>query len=256
MFARALIVLLLALNLGVASWWALRAEPEVPRRDSAVPGVPRLQLLGDAEPETADRAEAATAAADDGEAVAPAPSADVPLAAGDDVYATAPADGTAAAVQQDAAAPLCIALGPYADEAAAAAARNGLQASIQRSAVRATGGNARGWRVYLPALADREAAAAMAVRLRDAGFSDLYIVADGSEAHSISLGRFGSEPAARNHAAALQAAGFGARAEALGQAGTQYWIDVFAAAGSDAQALRRAATAPQLQRIACDAVRG
>jgi len=45
MFARALIVLLLVLNVGVAAWWATRPEPPIPADRVQPVGVPRLQLV-------------------------------------------------------------------------------------------------------------------------------------------------------------------------------------------------------------------
>ena len=60
MFARATVVLLIALNLGVGLWWLLRPEaaPRMPPEPPA--GVPRLQLLAEATPQV--RATAAQAA--------------------------------------------------------------------------------------------------------------------------------------------------------------------------------------------------
>ena len=43
--ARALLVLLVMLNLGVALWWLLRPAPPTPPAQAQPAGVPRLQLL-------------------------------------------------------------------------------------------------------------------------------------------------------------------------------------------------------------------
>lgn len=56
MLTRALIVLLLVLNLGVALWWANRPGPPAPPTETPSPGVERLQLVseqGAAPPATA-----------------------------------------------------------------------------------------------------------------------------------------------------------------------------------------------------------
>ena len=107
--------------------------------------------------------------------------------------------------------------------------------------------------MFLPALADREAANAMATRLTAAGFKDHYIMPAG-DAMDIALGRFGSETAAQRHQAALRAAGFVVRAEPIGEPGdVRYWIDVEAREGFDAVALRRATGATQAESIACAA---
>jgi len=47
MLIRALIVLLLVLNLGVALWWAMRPAPLAPRVDTLPAGVARLQLVSE-----------------------------------------------------------------------------------------------------------------------------------------------------------------------------------------------------------------
>src|SRR5688500_9020662 len=45
MFARALVVLLLMLNLGIAAWWALRPAPAAPAEYQPPEGAVPLQLL-------------------------------------------------------------------------------------------------------------------------------------------------------------------------------------------------------------------
>ena len=47
MLTRALILLLLVLNLGVAAWWGLRPSVEAPAAEAVDPLVPRLQLVGE-----------------------------------------------------------------------------------------------------------------------------------------------------------------------------------------------------------------
>jgi hypothetical protein len=48
MFPRALLVLLVILNLGVAAWWLARPAASEPTLPAAHEGVPRLQLVGEA----------------------------------------------------------------------------------------------------------------------------------------------------------------------------------------------------------------
>jgi septal ring-binding cell division protein DamX len=72
-------------------------------------------------------------------------------------------------------------------------------------------GPADGWRVYLPRLPSPEAAAAVAKRIGESGFSDYLVVRDGDDANTIALGRYGTEDAAQRRAASLRAAGFPAR---------------------------------------------
>jgi hypothetical protein len=223
MLARALIVLLLVLNLGVATWWATRRTPPPP---VVVPpsGVARLQLLDEA-PRRTQAMPPTTPAA-----TAPAPA--VPA------QATAPAQ--------------CFSFGPFADAATAAVARARLQPSVMRIATRAQPARPpRGWRVQTPPLASPEAAQAMTQRIAAAGFSDFQIVRDGTEANAIALGRYGSEASARNRAAALVAAGFDARAEPLGVATSTTWLDVAAGAGFDAATAQATAAAPQRRPLDC-----
>ena len=224
MILRALIVMLLVLNAGAAAWamWGNdgRAAADAGAPDAAVPA---LQLaVARAAPPLAMPAP---------RAAAPVPAAPAP---------TAPAalpDGPAR----------CLRLGPFADAAALAAARATVQASAARSTSFERMRAGRGWRVLLPPLADRPAARAMVERIRAAGIEDYYIVADGPEANSIALGRYGSEQAAHNRRAALQAAGFPAIAEPLGQAGAQHWLDVHLAPDANAAAFAGA------RRIDCSA---
>jgi hypothetical protein len=223
MLTRALIVLLVVLNLGVASWWALRPAPTAP--SAAVSIGPRLQLVSE-----------------------------VPKRARTEPIAAA----TAPPAQPDAAAPAvtvhCMTFGPFGDDAALAGAADWLRPRVRTLQVRDTSTGGRGWRVWLPPLADRDAAQAMATRIVAAGFSDHYIVPAGDDANSIALGRYGNEQAAQQHAAALQAAGFEARAEALGA--TAHWIDVEVAATFDAAVARTQTRAPQARALDCTTLAG
>lgn len=232
MLARALIVLLVVLNLGVAAWWLARDEPAIAAVE-APSDVARLQLLREkarvapASPPTAPASRATPPPGD----TSAASIADVPAAP----------DSGAAAVAD--AATRCYALGPFSDADKVAAVRRQLQSRAARLHVReVASATRRGWRVWLPPQADRAAAQALVERIAAAGFADYFIIASGDEANSISLGRYGSEPTARRRQAALQAAGFtDVRAEALGDApAAATWIDIAAAAPlgeADASAL-------------------
>ena len=223
MLPRALIVLLLVLNVGVATWWATRLPPPPPVLVQP-PGVTRLQLLSEA-PSRAEATPATTPPA-----IAPTPSATE--------KAPAPAR--------------CFSFGPFADAAATATARTRLQPMVTRVATREQPApSARGWRVQMTPLASPEAAQAMAQRIAAAGFSDFLVVHEGAEANAIALGRYGGEDSARRRAAALVAAGFEARVEPLGEAQATTWLDVVAAAGFDAAAAQAAAAAPQRRLLDC-----
>lgn len=278
MLVRALIVLLIALNLGVAAWWIARPAPPAPAQEPLPLGVARLQMVGEprsaAKPRVtapaaakAGAAPAASSPATLRASSAPAnsapaatvektqtpPTAVPPPAATVATATPLPAAPTPAPIAPaPAAKPQCFSIGPFADTAAAAAARVKLQPLAQKLATRTQAGtsNARGWRVYMPQ-ANAEAAQATAQRIRTAGFSDLFVMS-GSEANAIALGRFRSEESARKRGAELSAAGFTARVEALGESSEgPTWIDV-ATTTSNGDALRRAAGASRWRGRSCD----
>lgn len=266
MLARALVVLLLMLNFGVATWWMLRPDPLPPSSYRVPDGVERLRLPGEGQVGGAPAAARAPPAE--------APSAAVPtqdVEAGEDdpeaVAATAQtpgadadADTAAAAIaEQAAAAPAsamrCFSFGPYANAAAVAAARARLQPlGAQRISVRDELSAPRGWRVVLPPQADRAAATALAARIGAAGFSDFLVVSSGEDANGIALGRYSGESAARRREAALRDAGFPAQAQPVGDATTRHWLDVAAGSGFDAAAARTASGAAQGNPLDCAAV--
>lgn len=231
MFARALFVLLLVLNIGVATWWAVRPPPSPPASKAAPPGVAQLQLVQDA------RAPTPT--------VAPAAATVTPEAA---VPSPTPADAVGTGALQ------CFSFGPFSNDQLAVAAQARLQPLTKRIVVRAQRrGTSRGWRVMLPSLPDAAQAAATAERIAAAGFNDYFVVREGTDANSIALGRYGNEATARRRAEALVAAGFAARAEPLG--GTITWLDISVAPGFDAPAAQRLAAASEYRPLDCAALR-
>ncbi len=227
MIARMLFVLLLVMNLGVAAWWLLH-RPAPSRAPAPLDAsVPTLELM------RASNASPATNAASPAEA------------------ASTPDITTVAAPL---AAMVCASFGPFADEAAAQAARGRLAMPGVQASLRSAGAaNARGYNVIMPPLANRETAVAMSERLRAAGFNDLVLRNDGAAANSIALGRFGAEENARRHQAALQAKGFAVQVEPIGNAAATYWLDVRAPAGFDANVQRARLGAAQVQSRACPA---
>lgn len=239
MLLRALVVLLVILNFGVAVWWALRGDPG-DANAFADPGPSTLQLVG--EPSAPAPARAVDAVATQVvalEAPEAAADAEAPLA----TETPAPPAGDAR----------CVALGPFPDAASRDAALAQLVSSVARIATREVGETPRGWRVWMAPLPDRATADATVARLLDAGFNDYYVIADGADANGIALGRFGSEAPARNRAEALRAAGFEAEAAPLGSTLTRYWIDAMAAGGVTADALRARAGATRVETRDCNA---
>ena len=239
MLSRALIVLLIVLNAGVALWWATRPGP-LPAQAAddgsgeQTRGIARLQLLREV-PRSAL-------------ALRPAPAPAVPPAP-----ATSAATPEAPAVAQQ----VCFAVGPFTDAATLAAARARLQPRVVAMRTReAAASAARGWRVVIAPLADRAAAQALTERIKAAGFDDYLIVASGDEANSIALGRYGGEGSARQREAALQAAGFPAQAQPLGEGGARSWLDITVAdAAFDPASARQLTGASQASAIDCGTLR-
>jgi hypothetical protein len=222
MFPRALLLLLLVLNAGVAAWWLLRPAPPPPAMELP-PAAPRLQLV----------AEVASGSRPPATRTLPAPASTTVS----NVVATA------------ASATHCVRLGPFDSDTALARAQAALRPQVARLVVATVPASSRGWRVWLPPLADRDAAQAMAARIAAAGFSDYYVMPDGGEANSIALGRYGNAESAQRREAALQAAGFAAQAQALGVA--TRWIDIAGNAAIDDAVLRASSGARQSRALDC-----
>ncbi|MBX9400200.1 SPOR domain-containing protein [Lysobacter sp. BMK333-48F3] len=266
MLVRALIVLLIALNIGVAAWWIARPAPTATAEAALPLGVARLRLVderadtGAASPAPTPAQAAAATPIDSGVAAPTAPRdpAAAPPVAEPAAAPAAAASEAAKPVEAALAAQApaqCYSLGPFADAAAADAARTKLQPLAQKLVTRSQGAAtaARGWRVYLPPAASRDAAQATAQRIRAAGFDDLFVMGEGADANGIALGRFRNEDSARKRAASLSQAGFPAQVQALGETSAATWIDV-AATAADGDALRRAAGAQRWRSLSCSAM--
>ena len=228
MLTRALIVLLIVLNLGVAAWWALRPAPRVVA-DTALAGVPTLQLAGERKSPTP-----ATV-------VAPAP-------------ATSSKPAPVETAKQDGA-PRCFRFGPFADAASAQAAAEKLRASVQKAATNTTTGGGKGWTVWLPPFDDMASAQAKALEIAAAGVKDYYVVAQGPQANAIMLGRYGGEANAQRRIAELRAKGIEAQALPPQDAKAQSWLDVAAAPGFDFAAAQARIGANGVRPLDCATLR-
>ena len=216
MLLRAMIVMLVMLNLGVGIWWAVRpSERAEVAATTARADAPTLRLLNEAPPPVASPAPAAVDAVTTPQ-VAATPAVETPAA-------PAPVPEPEAPVQ---AAPVCLRFGPFDSTAARDAARNTLAGlGVQGVPRESTARPARGWKVSIAPQASREAAVALAERIKAAGVSDLYVMGEGDDTNSIALGRYGSEDAARRREADLRAKGFPAQAAPLGAVPIQAWLD-------------------------------
>jgi hypothetical protein len=219
MLIRALIVLLVVLNLGAAAWWLTRPVPP-PEPEPALPsGVARLQLVD--------------------EAVRPASSS-----------AAAPAASPPASA-------VCFSLGPYTSRAAAAQAEAATAGQLVRVRLREVPGiSASGYQVVIAPAASLEEAQATAARIGAAGFDDFLVVRQGDQANGIALGRYRSREAAERRLAQLQAADFDAQLQPVGRAGPGlWWLDAGAAEGADPAVIARAASSGAPQPLECAALR-
>lgn len=264
MLIRALLILLIVLNLGVAIWWVARDDDAGEAPIVQPEGVARLRLLSEGAPASVAKAStpAPTPAAVTPPPVAETPPAQTAAAAAPQTPAPAPATPTPAEPTPPAtpapAAARCFAFGPFENAEQAKEARAQLQSQVMRLRERAAApAAARGWRVTMAVPGNRDAAQAVATRIAAAGFDDFFITADGDTSSVIALGRYGSERAARNRESALHAAGFtDARAEPIGGSAEaqQIWIDVLAPTAFEANAARRVAGATRADAIDCAAV--
>lgn len=235
MHLRALIVLLLVMNVGVALWWALRPAPAA-EPAPAVPGdVPTLVLEAEADRELLQAAalDAANAAAQPDEARAD--SGDRATVAPEDLR--------------------CFSFGPWEGADEAGQAQAGLRVEAVRIRAREAITGATGWQVRLPPLADRAAAEAMVARLVAAGFNDHFILGQGDQANAVALGRFGAEASARRHQAALHEAGFDAAlVEPVGATGTETWLDLAVGPDFDPDQARVDSGAARAEPLDCAAL--
>lgn len=199
MILRALVVLLACMNLGVAAWWMFRSASRPVAPPPVDAGVAGLVLLREAEPPPAPDAIEMGAV--------PVP---VPVR------------------------PACLTVGPFATPAdlrAAMSALTPLAASLQYRETQATA--LRGYRVFLPAAATREAALATARGLAAHGVNDYYVVTAGDQENTVSLGQFRDLANAEARRDAIAALGFAPVLEPRTEQAAQWWIDLAAEPGLD-----------------------
>jgi hypothetical protein len=193
MFVRILFLLLLALNIGAASW--LYSTPRdlgaaLPANDD---GVPKLVLLSENEHD----------------------------ALGDNAEMATPAE-TRADLQND----VCGTIGPFSTQADMRAAVNALTPIVARIQFRESHAiAARGYWVYLPAPANRERALAIARELSNQGLTDYYIVTAGEQPNTISLGLFRDPANAERRRNEILALGFKPEVTQRSDEVQVYWID-------------------------------
>ena len=278
MLTRALIVVLAILNLGVACWWLLRDAPQPPAPPPQPAGVAELRWVpGGVDAAAAAQATAAAPtaplmerepAAKTAVAATPAPATPAtPEIAKPQVAEATPVAAAAKPVTPPAPAPApekpaaaeparCIALGPFADRAAATSAQGKAGNVISQGRLReqpAASGSTR-FRVMLPAAPNREEAQATVKRIVAAGLSDYYIISQGEDINAVALGQYRNREGAERRMAAVQAAGFQPRLVASGDAG-QWWLEGQLAAGTQPAQVQQRSGAAQSRSLECTRLR-
>lgn len=277
MISRALVAILLMMNLGVAAWalWGPESYP-AQARDAALAGIPPLRLLAEAEPVVALRSAAADtgndepAASDAKASGSPAGMtslpAQEPTVAVDDVAPTADVAGAVATVVSPAplvadgelpapgTASRCFSIGPFVaiDDVRRTSAL--LESALQRQQVREVrSSEVRGYRVYLPAFASRQQAMDAARGLQEKGLRDYYVVTAGEQENTVSLGLFRDLGNAEARREMVRGFGFEPRLEPRQQELTRWWLDIAVAANDEAwrpQATRYPGT--RIESLACE----
>jgi len=198
MLLRALILLLVCMNLGVAGWWLLHREAQARPLPVNEPGIATLTLYSEAGRGAAQRASSA--------ASAPAVSADA----------------------------VCQSLGPFETAQSLRGAMDALLTKVERIQFREVEATAlRGYRVYLPAAADRTQAQATARALSEKGITDYYVVTAGDQLNTVSLGIFRELENASKRRDEVVRLGYNAVVEPRTEPVKQWWIDLAAAPGFD-----------------------
>ena len=200
MLLRALLLLLACMNIGVASWWLLHQPAQARPLPANEPGIATLVLHSESDRAAETLAPAAATIA------APALSADA----------------------------VCQSLGPFETAASLRKAMDALLPKVERIQFREVEATAlRGYRVYLPAAADRAQALATARALSAKGIADYYVVTAGDQINTVSLGIFRELENASKRRDEVVALGYNAVVEPRTEPVKQWWIDLAALPGFD-----------------------
>lgn len=187
MFLRLLLLLLLALNVGVAGWLAFGRQPQVlpPVTD---PGVPELKLLSST------------------------PTGSTPAAA---ATPAVKASGK------------CLRIGPFATRSGMRRAFSALTPHVakiqfQRKQV----SKSMGWWVYLPAFPTRTQALDKARALVEGGVQDYYVITAGDHQNMVSLGLFRNPDNARRRFDHITQLGFHPKLTERKETLPEYWVAI------------------------------
>jgi cell division protein FtsN len=148
----------------------------------------------------------------------------------------------------------CERIGAFTQESDAASMRARLGSLTSAAEVKAVEElQLRGYWVYLPQSADRESALKRARQLSAAGIKDYYVVTEGNNENTISLGMFRDAVNADKRIAQLIALGFDAKRIERGDKERRYWVEYRAATESKPMiAAMRGMDALKRETIFCD----
>jgi cell division protein FtsN len=151
----------------------------------------------------------------------------------------------------------CERIGAFTEESEAASMRARLGSLTSAAEVKAVEElQLRGYWVYLAQSADRESALKRARQLSAAGIKDYYVVTEGTNENTISLGMFRDAINADKRIAQLTALGFDAKRIERGDKERRYWVEYRAATESKPMiAAMRGMDALKRETIFCDAAR-
>jgi len=204
MLLRALIVLLVCMNIGVAAWWAAQRDAPAPVLPASEAGVPSLTLLSETERIPAPMGAAELSVAPE----APGPDS------------------------------VCMSLGPFSTPVDLRKAMNTLMPRVEGIQFREVAAvSLRGYRVFLPAAGSRAQALETARALSAKGISDYYVVTAGDQQDTISLGIFRELENATKRREEVAVLGYNPTIETRTEPVQQWWIDLVAPPGFDWQAV-------------------
>ena len=232
---RTFAVFLLALNLAAFTfaWVNPKVAPMAPR--ATEPNVTSLVLLSERDAEQM-RAASLTARAASGVSAAEPVSEGEMRAVNSTQPSITPTTSTPVVTTASPAtldAQYCERIGPLRDAQAAASLRarlGTLSAAAEVKEVEEM--QIRGYWVYLPQSADREAALALARQLAAGGIRDYYVVTAGANENTISLGMFQDRINADKRIQQIAALGFNPKRIERGDLEKRYWVEYRAATDS------------------------
>lgn len=121
----------------------------------------------------------------------------------------------------------CMSLGPFDTEADARAVAGRLGEGVLNREIRRGEAEAEiGFWVYLPAMPTRERALEVARELSEADLRDYYVVTDGDQENTISLGLYRERDNAEGRLASIRQMGFEAEMRPRTESVPRYWLDI------------------------------